>query len=105
MIRLRVRRLFRLGLHREVDARRDVEEEMRSHIEMRVEQLVNEGWEQNTARAEAERRFASSDEARRALGTTAVRRESRLRLRDQFDSLMHDMGTPCERCVGRPASR
>lgn len=92
MIRLRVRRLFRLGLHRVVDARRDVEEEMRSHIEMRVEQLVNEGWEHEAARAEAERRFASSDEARSALETSAVRRESRLRLGDRLDSIVQDVG-------------
>lgn len=91
MIRLRVRRLFRLGLHRDVDARRDVEDEMRSHIEMRVEQLVSEGWEQRAARAEAERRFASSDHARRALEASAVRRESRLRLSEQFDSLVYDV--------------
>lgn len=92
VIRLRVRRLFRLGLHRVVDARRDVEEEMRSHIEMRVEQLVSEGWKQEDARAEAERRFASSEQARRALEASAVRRESRLRLRDRLDSLVHDVG-------------
>ena len=39
--------------------RREVEEEFSHHVEMRVRDLVAEGWSEDDARREAERRFGN----------------------------------------------
>lgn len=90
MIRDGIRRLFRLGLHRPVDATRDVDEEVRLHLELRTEQLIAEGFTADAARVEAERRFAAGPEGRRTLDARAVQRESRMRSREWFESFTQD---------------
>jgi predicted permease len=91
VIRPGIRRLFRLAFHRREDAERDVDEEIRLHVELRTEELTRSGLSPDAARAEAERRFASSDEARRRLYTTATDREARMRKRDVVESFLQDL--------------
>ncbi len=80
MIRPGIRRLFSLGLRRGDAAEREAVEEIREHIHRRTEQLVARGWSPAEARAEAERRFGSVPEARRAARRSAARRGLRDRL-------------------------
>jgi hypothetical protein len=91
-IRPGVQRLFRLPGRPEHVAR-DVDEEMRLHLELRAEQLVQRGLTADQARAEAARRFdpaGSLSEARTRLHTSARRREGRLQLREWGDGLRQD---------------
>ena len=47
------------------DAARDVDREINAHLEMCAEELVDEGWEPQSAREEAERRFGNERRIRR----------------------------------------
>ena len=60
----RFRRSFRLERGTREDARASVDEELRHHLELCVEELVAHGWEKEAARQEAERRFGDVDETR-----------------------------------------
>ena len=73
MIRPGIRKLFRLAFHRREDATRDVGDEIRLHIELRTAQLMREGLSPEAARAEAERRFGSPDDARSDHGRRSPR--------------------------------
>lgn len=91
MIRPGIRRLFRLALRRPDVVARDVAEEIRSHIELRTEQLIREGVPPATARAEAIRRFGSLADAERAMHHAANERERTMALRERLDSFAQDL--------------
>ena len=74
-----------------VDRRRGVTEEVRLHIELRVEQLVAEGMERSQAEAEALRRFAQRGETLTALYDTASQRDRRMRMRAWLDGWLQDV--------------
>jgi predicted permease len=84
-IRPGVRRLFRLAVRRAEATHAEADEEIRLHLRLRAEQLAREGMTPDAARAEAERRFGSIDEARERLHTSAERREDRMRVREWLD--------------------
>jgi predicted permease len=90
-IRPGIRRLFHLAVRRGDQARAEVDEEIRLHLALRTEQLAREGLSPEAARAEAERRFGPPDEARGRLYTSAQRREDRMQLREQLDSVRGDL--------------
>jgi predicted permease len=73
-----MRPLFRLPIRRSIT--RELDEELRFHLEMRTEQLIAEGWAPDAARAEALRQFGDLDDAvaycRRA---DAFREQKRMR--------------------------
>lgn len=88
MIRPGIRRLFRLALRRPDLTADGVDEEIRLHLELRVEQLQRAaGLSPGAARAEAERRFGAVD----ALHHAANRREKSMRLREWVDELGQDV--------------
>ncbi|HET7275728.1 MAG TPA: ADOP family duplicated permease [Longimicrobiaceae bacterium] len=91
MIRPGIRRLFRLHGRgqRVVDA--DLDEEIRLHLDLRIEKLQESGMSADEAREEAMRRFGPLDEARRELRREATRRESRLRLRERIGAIAQDV--------------
>ncbi|AHG93091.1 permease (plasmid) [Gemmatirosa kalamazoonensis] len=90
MIRPRVRRLFRLALRRPALRERDVDDEIRLHVDLRAERLVREGWTPEAARAEAWRRFGALTEARPRLLDAARRRDTRMTWSDRLDSVRQD---------------
>jgi predicted permease len=90
-IRPGVRRLFRLATRRPDSVRAEADEEIRLHLRLRTEQLIREGLSPGAARAEAERRFGSLDEARRSLHSSAQRREDRMRMREWLDAARRDL--------------
>src|SRR3982750_1767042 len=89
-IRPGVRRLFRLARLPNANAA-ELDDEIRLHLALRVEQLVRDGLTPEAARAEAERRFGALDESRTRLHASAGRREDRLRLREWGERLAHDV--------------
>ncbi|GLC26870.1 ABC transporter permease [Roseisolibacter agri] len=90
-IRPGIRRLFRLAVLRRDLAHDDADAEIRLHLQLRAEQLTREGMSPEAARAEAERRFGSLDEARERLHASAARREDRLRFRETLGSIAQDL--------------
>jgi len=90
MIRPGIRRLFALATGRRPDDATEVREEIEYHLQQRVEQLVREGLDPGTARAEAERRFGTAS-ARSALAAAARHRVSRVRLRERLGSIGFDL--------------
>jgi predicted permease len=86
------RRLFRLAIRRPGLTEADVDAEIRFHIELRIEQLVRDGWLRSDAEDEAHRRFGPSwDDAMRELHRSGLAREERLAMREHLDSLWRDL--------------
>ena len=90
-IRPGIKRLFRLAVRRPDLVRHEADEEVQLHLALRTEQLMREGLSQDEARAEAERRFGSLDEARSQLHDSAQRRENRMHLRETLDAVRRDV--------------
>src|SRR4051812_39428230 len=84
-----IRRLLRLRVSPRA-LEREVDDEIRAHLEMRVEHLVARGWSAAAARAEAERRFGNVAEGRRRILTSARSTEHRMRFRDWLDTVRQD---------------
>jgi predicted permease len=91
VIRPGIRRFFRLTLLRRDITARNVDEEIRAHLEMRAEQLVGEGLSPDEAREEALRRFGSLEAARRDLREHAHQRERTMQFREWFEALRQDI--------------
>ena len=90
-VRPGIARLFRLAVRREDRAVSEADEEIALHLALRTEQLRREGLSPEAARAEAERRFGSLDEARGTLHKSATKRENRMRIRDWIDGVRQDL--------------
>lgn len=88
-IRPGIRRLFRLATRR--DHRAEADDEIRLHLQLRVDQLVREGMSPEAARLEAERRFGSIDAERARFQDSARRRDGRMRVREWIDSVRQDL--------------
>jgi putative ABC transport system permease protein len=103
MIRPGIRRLLRLPGRPGRVEERELEEEIRQHLELRIAQLEAEGMGKEEARAEALRRFGSLDEARRTLRRAAQRREKRVRRSGWLDVLRQDARYGWRQLVRNPA--
>ncbi|MFW6202565.1 MAG: ABC transporter permease, partial [Gemmatimonadota bacterium] len=87
----RVRRFFRLPWRSAARIREDVDEEIAFHLDMRVEELVNEGMDPREARERAEREFGDVDAARRTIADEDARRERRRRWSARLDEWRQDL--------------
>src|ERR1043166_8443974 len=85
-----MRRFVRLPLLSRAAAAADVDDEIRSHLEERIRQLVDAGMPLDDARREAERRFGDIHATRRAMRGSARRHTNRLRRRDRLSGLAQD---------------
>ncbi len=91
-VRAGVRRLFRLGIHDPRLARDDAEEELRSYIAARVEQLTAAGFTPTHAHAEALRRLGGSfDDVLAASIRSAQHREKEMSVRELFADFRDDL--------------
>src|SRR5215208_3482066 len=90
-IRPGIRRLFRLAVRRDQSTAAEMDDEIRLHIALRTQQLIDEGHTPDAARAEAEARFGLSDDARQRLHHSAMRRETRMDRSERFDALRQDV--------------
>jgi putative ABC transport system permease protein len=102
MIRPGIRRLFRLPPRGWRVREEELDEEVRLHLELRAERLVEQGMSPEAARAEARRRFGPEDEARRALRQAAGRREARLGLGEWLAGVRHDLRYAGRRLLRTP---
>jgi predicted permease len=88
----RVRRAFHLDVHRRGRTEADVDDELRFHLEQRIERLVARGWSRAEAEDEARRRFGPSwDDAIRQLHRQGHQRENRIAMRERLGSLWYDL--------------
>jgi predicted permease len=88
-IRPGIRRLMRLVTRHGME--HDADEEIRLHLQLRTQQLIDEGLSPADARAEAERRFGAIDEERRRSRQSAARQAHRLRSKELFASVRSDV--------------
>ena len=88
----RVRRALRIPLGRGARVEAELDEEIRFHVGMRVDQLVRQGLARADAEREAMRRFGPLTDVRPDLLAAARHREGRLTMLDQLDALGHDIG-------------
>ena len=89
-IRTGVRRLFRLRLGSAARIRAEVDEELASLLEARIDDLVARGSAPADARAAALRRLGGDktlEQVRDRLYHSATHREDRMRFREQFHGL------------------
>jgi putative ABC transport system permease protein len=84
------RRLVDLALGGRRGADAEMDQEIESHLAMRIADLVRTGMSADDARAEAIRRFGDFDDARRRLRTAARQREAAVRHRDWTGALVAD---------------
>jgi putative ABC transport system permease protein len=68
-----------------------VDEELRGHLEMRIEELVAKGVSSDAARREALRQFGDLEYTRRYCRNQDVRREGRMRWHLVMDELAQDL--------------
>lgn len=91
-----IRKLLRLGNGHEVD------DEIAFHLELRIESLMREGVIREAAEAEAKRLFAQSEASLRALHSTAHERDSRMYLREWWESVLQDSRYAARRLLREP---
>ncbi len=85
------KRFFWLGIGRAQDLRRELEQEIETHVALRTDDLVAQGMSPDAACEEALRRFGDLKAARRELYASTRRREDRLKLRVLADDLARDL--------------
>lgn len=103
MIRPGIRRLFHLPPPAGQVRPEDLDEEIRLHLELRAERLVQQGMPREEAWEEALRRFGPLDESRRALHDAARRREVRLGVREWLVGVRQDIRYAGRRLLRAPA--
>ena len=85
-----VRRVFRLPSSRERIAR-ELDDEVRFHVEMRTKRLRENGYPEEEAHVEALRRFGDVDDLRNYCVSMEVAHMKRARLRERLESVVHDL--------------
>jgi predicted permease len=88
-IRPGIRRLVRL--EGGTDANREADDEIRLHLQLRIDELIAGGMSADEARAEAERRFGSIEAERAQFAHAARRRDEKMRVREWVESVAHDV--------------
>lgn len=82
------RRAFRLP---DADAGREVDDEVRFHIERKIDSLVREGWTREAAEEEALRRFGDVDGVKREMTKMTKKRARRPAGKASWETLAHDV--------------
>ena len=103
-IRPRIRRAFRLALRRRELTSVDIDEELRFHIESRIDQLVARGLTRDQAAADARRRFGISwDDAVARVHAAGHAREKRLDMAERLDGAWRDLAYAVRTLWRQPA--
>jgi hypothetical protein len=85
-----VRRAFRLPTTSE-RITRELDDEVRFHVEMRAQSLIGKGYNREAAYAEALRRFGDVDDLRDYCVSIEVRQMNRSDFRERINSLRQDL--------------
>jgi predicted permease len=102
LLRPGIKRLFSAGIWRRADARRDVDDEMALHIDLRAEQLIREGHEPARARELAREMFIAHATTLDALHDTALDRNRHMRTTERWESLSQDVRYAARRLTREP---
>jgi putative ABC transport system permease protein len=103
-IRSGIRRLFRLGLHRPDQAVAEMDEELRFHLEARIDYNIAAGMSPEAARTEALKRLGGTiGETRRRVQHSTRQRESRMRFQEWWSDLRQDVRYAARGLARRPA--
>ena len=86
-----MRRLFRVPWRSHRQIRADVDDELRFHLDMKVEELIALGLAPEAARREAMRQFGDLEDARRYIARTDRHTEAAQRRSDYMSELRHDL--------------
>lgn len=86
-----IRRLFRLPFHDVKQLERDVDDELRFHLDRRIEELVAKGMMPDKAREEVLRQFGDLEHTRRYCHRVSQRREGRARRRQVAEGLWQEL--------------
>src|SRR4051794_25778894 len=97
------KKLFRLPWRTARQIREDVDEELRFHLDMRVEGLVAIGYSRDATRAQALREFGDIDDARRYIGAVDRDIEAAQRRSEIMSDLWHDIGYAARKLRAAPA--
>jgi hypothetical protein len=87
----RIVRFFRIGPRSSRDVTAEIDDEIRSHLAYREDQLRRSGLTAADAHAEALRLFGSIDEAREEIRRSITTREERMREREMLSGLVQDV--------------
>jgi predicted permease len=98
-----MKRLFRLPWRSTRQIRRDVDDELGFHLDMRVGALVAAGLSPDAARAQALREFGDIDDARRYIGAVDRDIEVSQRRSDYMNELWQDIGYAARKLRAAPA--
>ncbi len=102
-VRAGIRRLFRLAPLSSSQREEEIEDQIRLHIELRVEQLIARGVPREEARAEAIRRFGPIEEVRDRLRESARQRERHMHFREILDAVRYDLRFAARGLARQPA--
>ena len=103
-IRPRIRRAFRLALRRRDLVDEAIDEEMRFHLESRVDQLIARGLTYEEAHRQARGRFGTSwEDAMQRVHDAARTRETRLAMRERLDAWWSDLSYAARTLARQPA--
>jgi predicted permease len=91
VIRDGVRRVFKLAARSRGHWERDVEDEIKTHLALRAEQLLSQGVTPEKAYEEAVRRFGPLKESRARMVDAARHREQRMHRTEYFADLRQDL--------------
>jgi putative ABC transport system permease protein len=86
-----MKRLFHWPQRNKSEIQSEVDEEIRFHLDMRIEQLVAEGRDRAEARDKAQQEFGDINEARRNLRRADLRNQTRRRRSEWFLEFFHDL--------------
>ncbi|MGH9886118.1 MAG: permease prefix domain 1-containing protein, partial [bacterium] len=98
-----MRRFFRLPWRTGIQIRRDVDEELGFHLDMRVESLVGAGLTPDAARRQALREFGDLEDARRYIGAVDRDIEAAQRRSDYMNDLVQDVVYAARKLRATPA--
>ena len=84
------------------DVEADVSDELEFHLESRIEDLIDQGWSPDEARAEAQRRFGELADVRRECVGLGRRRERRAQRRLSLDALSQNIRYAVRRLLQKP---
>jgi len=95
--------LFRLAIRRPDIVHDDMDDELRFHLDERVEHFVSRGMSRDAARAEAMRRLGGNlNETRARLHRSADQRERTMAMRQRYEDLVQDLRYAARGLVRRP---
>jgi len=86
----RIRRAFRLDAGQSRSRESELDDEIRFHLDQRIEELVAHGWTRDDAEREALARFGPYEESRNQLLATARERDEVLTMFARFDAIRSD---------------